>query len=211
LSVGADGGTVRGAGGELQLSAAEAWAGSDRSHEVIGALQSGGVQAATSAGDVLDDAVAFADTQYELWAELGGAPLVVVMDTTTYHHAREALRGDLRAHNLLDLNLLAVAAVFFDYVLIQPDLIAPEPEEMEFTRIVRPAKGEAAQIEALHRVAVDDCARELGDLQDAWRTFLRDDRVTLDLRRAPYGPRDDRYYSFSGQDLPSNSARSRTT
>jgi hypothetical protein len=201
LRFAAAGGTVRGARGELQISATEARAARERPGELTAALRSGGLQATSSAGAGVD--LTLADTQLALWNELGGAPLAVVMDTTTYHHARQALRGDIRAHNLLDLNLLAVAAVFFDYVFIQPDLLTLETEESPFTRIVQPAPGEHAHIKALHQVAVDECDRDHGRLQQAWRTFLNDDSVELDLAQAPMGPRDDNYYTWSGFDLPS--------
>jgi hypothetical protein len=204
LAFDAAGGIVRGAGGELSVSADEVSAARERPGELVGALQSGGLQAAISTGDGVAEDMALADTQLALWNELGGAPLAVVMDTTTYHHARQALRGDIRAHNLLDLNLLAVAAVFFDYVFIQPDLIQPETEEADFTRIVYAAPGEDAHIKALHRLAVDECKRSRADLQEAWRTFLRDPSVELDLAHAPMGPEDDRYYRWSVQDLPSD-------
>jgi hypothetical protein len=205
LTFDAAGGIVRGTGGELQVSVAEARAADERPGELIGALQSGGLQVATSAGDgPPDDAVTLADTQLALWNDLGGAPLAVVMDTTTYHHARQALRGDTRAHNLLDLNLLAVAAVFFDYVIIQPDLITLETEEAGFTRIVYAAPGEDAHIEALHQVAVEECAGNRDDLQNAWQTFLNSQAVELDLDQAPLSPQDDNYYAYSGQDLPSD-------
>lgn len=204
LEFGAAGGTVRGAGGELPVTADEVRAAGDRPAELVAALDAGGLTAATSASESTDEDMALADTQLALWEELGGVPLAVVMDTTTYHHARQALRGDIRAHNLLDLNLLAVAAVFFDFLLIQPDLITPETEDSRFTHIVFAAPGEDAHIDALHRRAVDECERSRGDLEDAWRTYLRDPSVQLDLGRAPMSAGDDRYYRWSSQDMPSD-------
>lgn len=63
-----------------------------------------------------------------LWDRLAPMPLAVMLDSTTFVHAGRALgsAGPPDAYDLLDLSVLTVAVVFFDYVIIQPDLISKD-------------------------------------------------------------------------------------
>ena len=69
----------------------------------------------------------FGQLRRNLWQQLGRRPLAVMLDSTTFIHAGRALtRGRPDAYDLLDLSALTVAAVFFDHVIVQPDLMRRE-------------------------------------------------------------------------------------
>lgn len=151
----------------------------------------------TGTRDLLRDMLRRPDAPRERWRP-------VMVDATTYHHAIVAVQQrKLTAYTLLDLNLLAVAAVFFDAVIVQPERLEPGGAVAEFTHVLPIADGEHADLRSLYDDALSECERQGAFFQKAWCRLLRNDQLDLGLD-ADWQPHefDEQFYRHDAQDFP---------
>jgi hypothetical protein len=112
---------------------------------------------------------------------LGDDPLAVMLDTTTYFNAAEALEQTPTPLGMLDLALLTVAAVGFDTVVVQPEPFARTGGAgfADFTHILN-LDPDDATLRKLYMQSLRLCERRRDQYVKNWEAFL-DTPVTVDL------------------------------
>ena len=135
--------------------------------------------------------------------ELSAGRLAVLVDTTTYKNAREAVSSDRVPSPiaLLDLSVLTVAAVCFDEIVIQPDLIDTPHEIAGVTHILDLDVAQRHDLANVYRAASRAARRpyDLNRYEDNWATFLNraPGTVHLDMDSVPDTRQEEYWESFN--------------
>ena len=120
--------------------------------------------------------------------ELPADRLTVLVDTTTFNNARDALyppgRGPA-AIALLDLSVLTAAATLFDTIVMQPERFAPLEDTRDLTKVLHPSAAGRPELERIYRDVWEGVSRpdQVATYTARWAEFLGvpPDEIHVDL------------------------------